>query len=423
MVVKKLQKLKVNMLLSYLFKWALISLIIGVLIGTASAGFLFTLNLATNFRENHLWLIALLPIAGAIIGITYHRWGKDVSAGNNLLVDAIHQPKEIIPLKLAVFIYLGTLITHLFGGSAGREGTALQMAGSISDQFTKPFKLTNEERQTLIVAAIAGGFGSVFGTPLAGAIFGLEVFLIGRLRYGNILPAFATAVTADFVCKLWGVPHTHYQIDIVPSISFLHLTYAAMAGIAFGLAASLFSNALHWLSHQFKLYVTHSPLRPVIGGVIIALAVLAVGTTKYVGLGIPTVVASFEGPLPSYDFLLKIAFTIVTLAAGFKGGEVTPLFFIGATLGNALALFIPLPTAILAGMGFVAVFAGATNALLACIVMSAELFGINCIPYTVIACFVAFLVSGNKSIYDHPILYEAKFTKYQRLLKNRLADL
>ena len=392
----------------YIFKWLLISVIIGTLIGTASAGFLQSLDWVTNYRESHLWLIAFLPIGGVGIGFLYLYLGKDIEAGNNLLIDTIHNPKEIIPFRMAPFVYLGTMVTHLLGGSAGREGTALQMAGAIADQFTKPFRLSSAERKILLISAIAGGFGSVFGTPLAGAIFGLEVFLIGRLKYDAIFPAFATAIIADVVSKLWQTHHTHYQIDILPAVSASTIIYAIRAGIAFGLCAATFSKVIHYVTATFKSTITYPPLRPLVGGILVALAVWALGTTQYIGLGIPTIVASFGQHLPPYDFVLKMAFTIITLAAGFKGGEVTPLFFIGAALGNALSYIIPLPTSLLAGMGFVAVFAGATNTPLACTIMALELFGSGCGVFAAIACVVSYLFSGHNSIYQKQVVGEAK---------------
>lgn len=397
----------------FIFKWTLISSIIGLLVGSTSAGFLISLDWITNFRENHLYIIAFLPLAGLLIGLLYHYYGKDVEAGNNLIIDNIHKPTAIIPLKMAPLVYLGTIITHLFGGSAGREGTALQMAASIIDQLTKWFRLSQIERKILLISAVSAGFGSVFGTPLAGAFFGLEFFLIGKINYKAIFPAFASAILADLVTKSWNVPHTHYSIYDFPELSLLPILYSILGGIAFGLCAMVFSKSIRYVTSIFKSKINFPPFRPLVGGIIVALAVFLIGTTKYIGLGIPTIVQSFEVQLPMYDFALKMAFTVLTLAAGFKGGEVTPLFFIGATLGSALSFFIPLPTALLAGMGFVAVFAGATNTPIACMLMGIELFGIESGVYVAIACMVSYLISGHTSIYGKQIIGETKHVHNQ----------
>lgn len=396
----------------YIIKWIIISVVISVCIGSASALFLHSLDFVTNYRESHLWIIAFLPIAGVLIGLLYHYYGKEANAGNNLLIDTIHKPEKRIPFRMAPLVFLGTVVTHLFGGSAGREGTAIQMAGAIADLFRQPFRLTADDTRILLVAATAAGFGSVFGTPLAGAIFGLEFFLIGRLRYNALFPALLSSVIADWVTKAWQTHHTHYTISFVPDISPETLLYTIIAGVAFGLCAVFFSKGIHYVSGIFKSKINYPPLRPFVGGLIVIIAVWVVDTTDYIGLGIPVIVDSFNNQLVPYAFLVKIIFTIVTLAAGFKGGEVTPLFFIGATLGNALALFIPLPMGVLAGMGFVAVFAGATNTPIACSIMAIELFGGGCGVYAAIACVISYLISGHTGIYGKQIVGEPKFEKY-----------
>ncbi|TPE44475.1 voltage-gated chloride channel family protein [Pontibacter mangrovi] len=400
--------------LVYLLKWLLICSGLGILVGSASAFFLYALEWATNFRESHVWIIALLPLGGFIIGLSYHLWGSSVVKGNNLLLEELHQPKDIIPFRMAPLVLFGTILTHLFGGSAGREGTAVQVGGAIADRLTKILRLKPRDRKVLLIAGISAGFASVFGTPLAGAIFALEVLVLGRIQLDALIPSFLAAILANYVGHLWEVPHTIYSIDLVPELTAVNLLWALLAGILFGLAALTFSKLVHFWTDLFKAKIGYPPLRPVLGGVVLAALVFAMGTTKYIGLGIPTIVAAFNQNLPSYDFLLKILFTTFTLGAGFKGGEVTPLFFVGATLGNALAWFMPLPVALLAGMGFVAVFSGATNTPIACTVMGIELFGIEGGVFIAIACVTAYLFSGHTGIYSSQIVGSPKHLLFGR---------
>ncbi len=397
----------------YLFKWLVICTILGAIVGGISAFFLLSLNWATNWRESHLWIIALLPLGGFIIGIFYHLYGSSVVKGNNLLLEEFHSPKKIIPFRMAPLVLFGTLITHLFGGSAGREGTAVQIGGAVADRFTYFFKLSERDRKIMLIAGISAGFASVFGTPLAGGIFALEVMVLGRIRLDAIVPSFLAAVLADYFCRIWDVPHTHYDIGAVVDMDPINLLWALLAGIIFGLVAMFFSRSTHFWGKLFQSKIQYPPLRPVVGGAILAIAILLTGSTKYIGLGIPTIVNAFHFELNSYDFFLKLLFTSFTLGAGFKGGEVTPLFYIGATLGNVLIWFIPLPMGLLAGMGFVAVFAGATNTPIACTVMGIELFGLEAGVFIAIACSAAYLFSGHSGVYGSQVIGSPKNWDYQ----------
>ncbi|WP_316751029.1 chloride channel protein [Pedobacter gandavensis] len=388
-------------ILSYLLKWTILSLLVGAAAGTLSALFLTLLNLATDFRDLHPQIIYLLPAAGFLIGLIYYHKGKTVVRGNNLIFDTIHNPKDIIPFKMTPLVLFGTIVTHLFGGSAGREGTALQMAAATADQLHRPFQLRPADRKILLIAGLSAGFASVFGTPWAGAVFGIEVLLLGKIPQKSIYPAIAAAFTGAYVTSLWGVGHTHYQINLVPPISMLGVFYSILAGLAFSIAAISFVRLTDLFAKVFKK-MKYEPIRQVIGGFIVLGVVLLLGTVKYIGLGIPVIVDAFQTASQPQDFAFKILLTAITLAAGFKGGEVTPLFFIGATLGSALAVFLPLPVGLLAGMGFVAVFAGAAKTPVACCIMAFELFGISCGWYVAIACTVAFLASGHHSIYNAP---------------------
>ena len=399
------------------FKWILICVLIGIFSGSASAFFLVSLEFVTQFRIQHEWIIWLLPFGGLLVGLSYYYWGESVVKGNNLLLEEYENPQKVIPFKMAPLVLFGTLITHLFGGSAGREGTAVQMGGAIADQFTKTFKLDNSERKILIILGISAGFASVFGTPLAGAIFALEVLYFSKINFKSIILSFLVAYAAYFTVEFWQVKHTHYSIPEIPQISIPTLFYTIIIGILSGFAALLFSRTTHFWGSLFSK-IKYPPLRPFIGGIILAIAFAGFGFTKFSGLGVPQIVDSFSNQNQWYDFLLKILFTGFTLGAGFKGGEVTPLFFVGATLGSALSAIIPMPIALLAGLGFVAVFSGATHTPIACTIMGLELFGLQPGIFIAIACIVAYFSSGSVGIYKSQIVKGAKYKFYNKINSN-----
>lgn len=393
----------------YFFKWLFLALAVAIGAGSASAIFLLALDWATEKRmAQPLWIWGL-PLAGFGVGWVYWRFGKSVEAGNNLLISEIQEPKAHIPFRMAPFVLGGTVISHLFGASVGREGTAVQMGGALADQVAKWFKLNQHDRRILLMAGISAGFASVFGTPLAGTVFALEVIIVGKLNYEALFPCALAAILADQVCSSFGVHHSHYPCIDVPKFSGLILVSLLVAGILFGIVGQLFAYSSHRLSHLMKKYLPFAPLRPFLGGLVIATAVWFFSAHRYIGLGIPTMLQALQEPLPCYDFVAKIIFTVVSLGSGFKGGEVTPLFFIGATMGNALAPVLNLPIPLLAAVGFVAVFGGIANTPLAATLMAIELFGPKIGIFAAIPCVISYLFSGTFGIYRSQLQGLTKF--------------
>lgn len=392
-------------------KWLIICILISSIIGSVTAFFLHSLDWVTLFREAHTWIIYLLPIIGFFIGFIYHYYGDEANKGNNQIIDAHHHQGIDVPLKMAPLVYIGTILTHLGGGSAGREGTAVQMGGAIAAPFAKWFKLHQEERKTIIIMGVSAGFAAVFGTPLAGAIFALEIMGIKYIRWQSVIPSIFAAYIAHLVCLQWDIQHSTYIVNIIPEISFKNILWSLGAGFIFGLTALLYSLSNHFFENLFSK-INYKPLIPFIGGIIVAAIVVFFDAKKFIGLGIPEMMNAFNTPAGHYDFIIKLLLTSLTLSVGFKGGEVTPLFFIGATLGSAMYFFIPLPLAILAAMGLVAVFAGATHCIIASIVLGIELFGAKAGIYIGITSIVAYFCSGTKSIYSAKIKLGAKFSLY-----------
>lgn len=394
---------RVGNIAKYALCWVPVALVVGILAGSASALLLASLELATQIRESHRWIITLLPLAGLAVGCLYHYFGTSVERGNDLILDQIHlelrEPRTAIPLRMSPLILIGTFVTHLFGGSAGREGTAIQAGASLADQLAAPLRLDAGSRRVLLMIGISAGFASVFGTPFAGAIFGTEVLAIGLVGYEALFPCLVGAFAGDVTTRAWHIHHPLYSVGVFPTVSLAGIFWAVIAGAAFGMVSQGFVRSTHMLSTFFRRIIRFAPLRPFAGGVLVALGVFGLRTTRYVGLGIPTIQASFYGLQPSWDWVGKWVFTSVTLGAGFKGGEVTPLFFIGATLGNALSRILPLPPGLLAGMGFVGVFAGASNTPIASTIMALELFGGDIGAYAGVACLISYLLSGDVSIY------------------------
>ncbi|QPC82247.1 chloride channel protein [Phototrophicus methaneseepsis] len=381
-------------------KWLVLGTIVGILAGTASAIFLISLAWATEIRIANPQLLFLLPVAGFIAGWFYWRFGGTASKGNNLVIDEVNNNQSRIPLRMAPFVLIGTIMTHFFGGSAGREGTAIQMGASLADSLQRLLRLNSVDRRLMIMAGIAGGFGSVFGVPAAGFIFGMEVQNVGRIRYEGIIPCMVASFVGDFVTRALGAHHSHYPAMAEMGVDPALMLKVAIAGIAFGLTSMLFIELVHGIKHLLQRITKLPPLYPVIGGFAIIVMTLLVGTTDYNGLSLPLISNSVSGAgVVTFAFLLKLLFTTVTLGSGYYGGEVTPLLVIGSTLGFTMGRLLGVDPAFMASIGLVAVFAGASNTPLASAVMGIELVGGGAPLYLFLGCVVAYLASGHRGIY------------------------
>lgn len=393
-----------------LLQWVWLGGAVGASCGAASALFLILLELATDFRNGHESIVYILPLAGIAIGLVYERWGKSIKGGNNLILDTIHEDTPQIPLRMAPMVLIGTVLTHFFGGSAGREGTAVQMGASLADEIAHRLRVGKDTRRHLLAAGIAGGFGSVFGTPIAGTIFGMEVVSIGRISYDAFLPALTASVVGDFVTRALGVVHTPYpqiaHVDLTPLV----LGKLCVIGVGMAFATIAFVELTHRLKSFLEAKVSRLPIRMFLGGAAIVIMWKVIGTSDYLGLGVPMIVRSFTDPnLPWFAFAVKMVFTAVTLSAGFLGGEVTPLFFIGATLGSVLARLLGLPIELGAGLGVAAVFGAAANTPVALSIMAVELVGSAAFPHVMIVAAIAFLLSGHRGIYPSQRLHLRKY--------------
>ncbi|MGA1033842.1 MAG: chloride channel protein [Ilumatobacteraceae bacterium] len=382
-------------------RWILLGAVSGALAGVASFIFLEGLSLVTDARVGNEWLVLGLPVAGLGIGLANHRLAGRASRGNALLLAEIHTPSAWVPRRMAPMVLIGTWVTHLFGGSAGREGTALQMSGSLSDLAGRVLKIKPEDRSMMLTAALGGGFGSVFGVPFAGAIFGFEVRSPTPGRFRALVPTCTASIVGDAVVRVLGHEHA-----LRARISSLDGTWrnllVALAGIAFGIAAVAFVEAVGLVRRAMARLFDTPTWRPVLGAFGV-LGLAALFGDEYLGLSLPLLDSAVSGDTAGWwVWALKIVFTAVTIGSGFPGGEVTPLFVIGATLGAALAGPLGLPVALLAAVGMVAVFGAAAKTPIACAVMGVELFGAGAVLPFAMGCVIAFAVSGNRTIYELP---------------------
>lgn len=382
----------------HVVRWVALAVVVAVISGLLSAAFIVSLDWATDTREARDWLIYTLPICGLIVGCSYHYLGRGLERGSNLVIDQIHDHSEWIPLRLTPLIFFGSIVSHLGGGSTGREGAAIQLAAGVTDPISKRLSLNPVDRSLMLITAIAAAFGSVFGVPVTGAIFALEVQRVGRIRYDALVPAFVASFVGDAVVRGLGVDHTHFPHIASVTWNFTIAVQVAVFGAIAGLIALGFVHLTRSIKNVSKKYIAWYPARPLFGGVIIALVIVVFGWRDYSGVSIPLALEAMNGSANG-QWAVKLGLTALTLGTGFVGGEVIPLFVIGALAGATYANIIGANIALFAIIGSVAVLAGAANTPLACSLLGVELFGGNGLVLFALVCASAYATSGHTGIY------------------------
>lgn len=380
---------------------ALGAAVIGVVGGLLSAAFLGSLNWAGTTRSDYGWLIWLLPVGGLLVGLLYHHFGQPIAGGTSLVLDAAHVPDGEVPGRMAPMIWSGSVASHAVGASVGREGAAVQIVASITDDVARRLRVPRDTRAALLVYAVAAAFGGLFGVPAAGGFFALEVQRESR-RHVSVLPlAILASVTSNAIAHTVGIEHARpYRIDNL-GFGWSHIWRFIVAAVCFGLVAMAFIKAEHAVKNFFARLFGWPPLRPLVGGLCVLALIGLAGTRDYLGTSYNLVDVALTGAagIAAIAFLWKIIFTTVSLGSGFVGGEMLPLFVIGALTGAQFARVTDASIPLFAALGLVAVFAAASNTPIACIVIGIEVFGWSGLPAYVIVCVIAVLASGDHTIY------------------------
>lgn len=393
-------------------KWLVLSLLLGCMMGLLATAFYYGLSFATGLRQKYSFLIWLLPVAGLVIAFFYKHFDKKpVSSGNsgtNMVLAAVNA-KEEIPTRMTPLIFFSTILSHLFGASVGREGAALQMGASIGSTVARLLKMKEEDKRVLIMTGMAGGFAALFGSPITAAIFSIEVISVGVMYYAALVPCVASALTAISVAKALGVTYPQYTLSVVPEFTFYTAGMTTLLGILCAVLSILLCMTLIVVEKGMNTVFQNTYIRIFVSGTLISLLTLAVGNQDYNGLGTEVILAAVTGHTVWYAFLLKLLFTAVSLAGGYRGGEIVPTLFIGACFGCFAASFLGLPAGLCAALGMIAVFCGVTNAPIASFLMGLELFGGQGIWFFAIVVAVSYMLSGYYGIYKSQLIIYSKY--------------
>ncbi len=381
-----------------LIKWIILGLMAGIIIGFVGLAFSKLIQSATTLRLYHPWLIFLLPFGGMLIIGCYMLFKVKKDQGTNLVLYAV-QSKDNVPLNMAPLIFIGTIITHFFGGSAGREGAALQIGASIGNDMGRLFHMDSRDKQIMVMCGMSAGFAALFGTPLAGAVFALEVVSVGIMHYPALVPCVISAFTARSITSYFGVKALHYDILSTPAFNISSVLGTVLLAGLCAIISIIFCILLQKSETVSRKLFKNQYLRIFVGGCVIVGLTLLVGNQDYNGLGIYVIENALQGDVVIYAFALKILFTIITIGCGFKGGEIVPSIFIGATFGSAFGVLLGFDPTLCAAIGIGSVFCSVTNSPITSLLICFELFGFKPMPFFAIAIAISYMLSGRFGIY------------------------
>ncbi|MGN0143382.1 MAG: chloride channel protein [Clostridium sp.] len=392
-------------------KWIIIALITGGVGGIVGSIFHLSVEFATNTRNQYPWILYLLPFGGLIIVFLYKKGMKE-DPGTNLVINSIRTDGKV-PFMMSPLIFIGTVITHLLGGSAGREGAALQLGGSIGSQIGNLLRLDEKDMHLITLCGMSGVFSALFGTPLTAAFFSMEVISVGIIYYSAFIPCIVSSIAAYAVSLCFGLAPVRFDLNIFPELSVLNIVKVMILGSLCAVVSIIFCEMLHKSSKLLKKFIPNSYLRVFLGGSIIIVMTLIVGSRDYNGAGMDIITNAVNGTARPEAFILKMIFTAVTINVGYKGGEIVPTFFIGSTFGCIFGSLLGLDPCFGAAVGLVAMFCGVVNTLITSIILSIELFGAGNIMLFAVACGVSYMESGYYSLYtSQKIMYSKIKAEY-----------
>lgn len=393
-------------------KWIIFALLVGSVVGVCGTAFFFALLFVTDLRGGYPWLLFLLPFGGlAIVGL-YKFFHNEKDAGTNLVISAIHSGDEL-PLRMAPLIFVSTLITHLFGGSAGREGAALQMGGSIGNAIGQLFRFDEKDKHVMIMCGMSAAFSALFGTPMAAAIFSMEMITVGVMYYNALVPCVISSLVAHGIALGAGVENELFLIEEIPAFTIFSSVKIAILAVLCALVSILFCVILHKSEELYKHLFQNPFLRVFAGGCILILITLLTGSQTYNGTGMNIIENCIDGSVRPEAFLLKIVFTALTLGAGYKGGEIVPSFCIGASFGCLFGTLLGFSPTLCTAVGMTSVFCGVTNCPISSLLISFELFGYDGMPYFLLAIALSYMLSGYFGLYrSQKIVYSKYKTNY-----------